>query len=53
MSNFKTKESLEKAMNKKWDALREDCPHLNMKWFNGRDKLVDWYERELKKIDNK
>ena len=53
MSNFKTKESLEKAMNKKWDALLADCPEYNTKWIDGKNKLLDWYDRELKKINKK
>ena len=53
MSNFKTKESLDKAMDKKWNALREDCPEYNTKWIDGKNRLLDWYDRELKKINNK
>ena len=53
MSNFKTKESLEKAMDKKWNALRVDCPEYNTKWIYGKNMLLDWYDRELKKINKK
>jgi len=51
MSYFKTKKNLDKAMDIKWNALRESCPQYNMNWINGMHNLLDWYEKQLKNIN--
>jgi len=50
MKNFKTKESLDKAMDIKWKKLRADCPTYNLKWLDGMHELLDWYNKQLENI---